>query len=71
MTLAASGLDQNPLSGGFDQVAVKTGGDAIELVGGHERIPERLGDDAEESSAIPPIHTSAQKVDANITDFYQ
>ena len=59
---AAAGFDEDTLARGFDEVAVEGGGNSILLVGGDKRVPKGLRDDAEESSAIPPVDARSQEV---------
>ncbi len=52
-----------PLPGGLNQVAIEGSRDAVLLVRRHERVPESLGNDTEEGSAVPPIDPGAQEFD--------
>jgi hypothetical protein len=56
---AAARFDQHPLPVRIDYEAIETRFNAIEFVARFGFRPERFGDDAKHSSAVPPVSADA------------
>ena len=66
VTLAPSRLDQDALTASFHHITIESGGNTSLLIGRQQWLPQCFRDDSEECPAVPPIHTGARQIDAQI-----